>query len=460
MGKQNFSNIGEDIKNIVQDAVNTGDFRRLSKDIGNTVDNALDEAKKSIKWAKDYRNNSNQNSNPDSVGYQTGYRNQDSRNRDSRERDSRNRDSRNNPMQNKYNNYTNNSNNSNNMNYPPRTQVRRPYAKNAVIPGKAILVGRVSGILCTIFGNIGVGVLGIAVIVLMVAGHLLGMDEFFATIGLGILPFLIISVFVLAKGGKIRKRIQRMQQYTTQLGGRNYCEIKDLSISTGLSTRFIVKDLQKMISIGMFPEGHIDEKKTSFMLDNESYKLYLDLQESMKQAELNKQKKLEAQKKDEEKQPETIKAAGDLSGEARSVIEEGRQFIGKIKEANYAIPGEEVSKKLDRLENVIGKIFDYVELHPDQIPEIRKFMEYYLPTTLKLLEAYKEFDRQPIQGENISTAKNEIEKTLDTINLAFENLLDDLFEDVAMDVSTDISVLNTMLAQEGLTDKNLKSLIK
>ncbi len=87
-------------------------------------------------------------------------------------------------------------------------------------------------------------------------------------------------------------------------------------------------------------------------------------------------------------------------------------------------------------------------------------MEYYLPTTLKLLEAYKEFDRQPVQGENITTAKKEIEKTLDTINLAFENLLDDLFEDAAMDVSTDISVLNTMLAQEGLTENNLKSFTK
>ncbi len=109
---------------------------------------------------------------------------------------------------------------------------------------------------------------------------------------------------------------------------------------------------------------------------------------------------------------------------------------------------------------MIGKIFDYVELHPDQLPEIRKFMEYYLPTTLKLLEAYKEFDSQPVQGGNISSAKKKMEKALDTINLAFENLLDNLFEDAAMDISTDISVLNTLLAQEGLTEKDLKSLTK
>ena len=78
-------------------------------------------------------------------------------------------------------------------------------------------------------------------------------------------------------------------------------------------------------------------------------------------------------------------------------------------------------------------------------------MDYYLPTTLKLLNAYADMDAQPVQGENIQASKKEIEATLDTLNLAFEKLLDDLFRDSAMDVSSDISVLNTVLAQEGLT---------
>lgn len=84
--------------------------------------------------------------------------------------------------------------------------------------------------------------------------------------------------------------------------------------------------------------------------------------------------------------------------------------------------------------------------------DIDKMMEYYLPTTVKLLEAYQRLDGQPVQGENIMTPKQEIEKTLDTLNKAFEKLLDSLFEDVAWDVSSDISVLHTMLAQEGLTE--------
>ncbi len=77
-------------------------------------------------------------------------------------------------------------------------------------------------------------------------------------------------------------------------------------------------------------------------------------------------------------------------------------------------------------------------------------MEYYLPTTVKLLEAYRQLSNQPVQGENIRSSKLEIERTLDTLNEAFERLLDSLFEDVAWDVSSDIFALHTILAQEGL----------
>ena len=79
-------------------------------------------------------------------------------------------------------------------------------------------------------------------------------------------------------------------------------------------------------------------------------------------------------------------------------------------------------------------------------------MNYYLPVTIKLLDAYEDMDRQPVQGENIRSSKKEIEDTLDTLNSAFEKLLDSVFKDVAWDVSSDISVLNTVLAQEGLKE--------
>ena len=106
------------------------------------------------------------------------------------------------------------------------------------------------------------------------------------------------------------------------------------------------------------------------------------------------------------------------------------------------------------MEIIIQKIFDRVGADPASLEDIDKMMEYYLPTTVKLLEAYQSLNMQPVQGENIRSSKIEIENTLDTLNRAFEKLLDSLFEDVAWDVSTDISVLYTMLAQEGLTEND------
>ena len=103
------------------------------------------------------------------------------------------------------------------------------------------------------------------------------------------------------------------------------------------------------------------------------------------------------------------------------------------------------------MEIIAKKIFEQVQEHPEKLPDIRRLMNYYLPTTLKLLNVYEEFDSQPVQGENIRSAKQQIEATLDTINVAFENLLDKLFTDEALDVSSDITVLETMLKQEGLT---------
>ena len=76
--------------------------------------------------------------------------------------------------------------------------------------------------------------------------------------------------------------------------------------------------------------------------------------------------------------------------------------------------------------------------------------------TIKLINSYKELNNQPVQGENIKSAKIEIEKSIDLINTAFENLLDDLYEDMALDISTDISVLKTLFKQEGLTENDFK----
>ena len=134
----------------------------------------------------------------------------------------------------------------------------------------------------------------------------------------------------------------------------------------------------------------------------------------------------------------------------------GRNYINQIKSVNDAIPEEEISNKLYRLENIVTQILDYVENNPKKLSEVNKFTNHYLPITLKLVNSYKELNDQPVQGDNIKNAKNEIEKSIDIINSAFEKLLDDLFEEVALDISTDISVLETLFTQEGLTKKDFE----
>ena len=106
----------------------------------------------------------------------------------------------------------------------------------------------------------------------------------------------------------------------------------------------------------------------------------------------------------------------------------------------------------NKKEMIVERIFNRTEQHPEVIPDLKKMMDYYLPMTVKLLNAYADMDAQPVQGETILSSKREIEETLDTLNLAFEKLLDELFQDTALDVSSDITVLKTLLAQEGLTE--------
>jgi len=295
--------------------------------------------------------------------------------------------------------------------------------------------GQVSGVLLTVFGTMGSVTFGIAIFVLTLLGILMG--KLFYIIAISILPLFIISFILNIKGSHIRNRLKRFQQYTLCLGERNYCLIKDLSSRTGFSNKYIEKDLRKMIASGMFPQGHIDDKRTTFILTNESYKQYLEVQSLEVKKSLNKNH--------------------GLSPEMRKSLDQGRRFVSDIKRTNFAIPGEGISLKLDRLEEITGKIFDYVEVHPQKFAEIKRFTEYFLPTTLKLVDAYRKLDDQTVEGVNISSTKREIEATMDTIILAFENLLDDLFEDIAMDISTDISVLETILAQEGLTDYNMRT---
>lgn len=304
-------------------------------------------------------------------------------------------------------------------------------------------VGKVSGVIYTILGSIGTIAFGVPITVMTILGYAIGSKVVFHSIAWGLLPLFIISIISIINGNRINKRLGRFKRYTGQLNNRYYCLIKEISSATGQSDKATIKDLKKMIEIGMFPEGHIDEHKTYFMVNNQYYEEYLKLQQGAKIKALEAKNKALAIKN------------SPLTQEQREIIDDGRAVVTEIKRINNLIPGEELSNKLNRLEEVTEKIFEYVESHPEQLPQIKRFTQYFLPTTLKLADTYTKLDHQPVQGKNISNAKREIEEIMDTIYDAYENLLDGLFEDVALDIATDISVLETMFTQEGLTNNRI-----
>lgn len=150
--------------------------------------------------------------------------------------------------------------------------------------------------------------------------------------------------------------------------------------------------------------------------------------------------------------PEKPKHASTGDPEVDRIIDEGYESLRKLREANDRIPDQVMSERISRMENASADIFAYITDHPDQAPQIRRFMNYYLPTTLKLLENYEKLSRQRVKGQNVRKTMFEIEGIMETIAAAFEKQLDSLFSSDAMDISADISVMETVLRQEGLAD--------
>ena len=123
----------------------------------------------------------------------------------------------------------------------------------------------------------------------------------------------------------------------------------------------------------------------------------------------------------------------------------------QLRQANDAIPDPVMTAKISRLEELSARIFALAKKDPDKKAQLQKFMDYYLPTALKLLNTYAQLSAQDIQGENITDAKQSIERSMDLLITAFENQLDKLFQSDALDVSADVAALEGMLNLDGLT---------
>ena len=159
--------------------------------------------------------------------------------------------------------------------------------------------------------------------------------------------------------------------------------------------------------------------------------------------------------KPQEKKEEKEKPTG--NPQLDKMIADGKKALSELRRLDENIEDEKISASIRRMEEACEKIFQQVKQEPEKLPQIRKFMDYYLPTALKILNAYDRMGSLGVEGENISGTMQRVENMMDTIVKAFEKQLDALFGSEALDISTDITVLENMMAREGLTDQPLQA---
>lgn len=426
MDKNEWYRVGEEIRDQVQSAIDSGNFSQLGRNIGESVNRAVDDMSSSINHAFGGSNPYDKQLKESEIIYtENGQEIIDNKTAKDKGYTDRNA----------Y--YKQNS-----------TLYRKPNLRPDTRFFDRTPKGTFSGILYIILGSITAGISGLFLI------GTLGAAMIGLKLGVAGLTTLGIETAVMAAGIGIssvgtsqRGRVKRYRQYVEVVKEKLYCSIEELAAKTGKGEKYIRKDLKKMMNLGMFKQGHLDSKETCLIASDEVYEQYKKSQESYEE---QRKAKLQEESKNAGKTEQTVDEG------VRQVVEEGQNYIRLIRKCNDEIPGEEMSDKLDHLELLVTRIFDQVEKEPELAPELRKMLSYYLPTTQKLLEVYRDLDRQQVESGNIAKTKKEIESAVDTINEAFEKFLDDLFRDTAWDIQSDISVLNTMLKQDGYLKKDFE----
>ena len=333
---------------------------------------------------------------------------------------------------------------------PQKVQLPNVYAKTGGLTAWAVVRTSVGGIVA-------------AILLFVLLTRLLALAIWGAPL-LGIGSAVMAAVFVgftglMGSGISDLRKLGRFNSYRRALGANTQIALEKLARSVGKPEKFVRREVKRMIGRGLFLEGHLNKEETFLLTTNETYR---NFERSRLELEERKRQEAEEQKLQAAREAARLeqKAASARDAQVQEVLDRGNAFIAQIRSCNDAIPGEEISGKISRMELIVQKIFQRAEQHPEIVPDLKKLMDYYLPMTVKLLTAYADMDAQPVQGETIQASKREIEDTLDTLNLAFEKLLDSVFKDTALDVSSDISVLNTLLAREGLAEDDLSRLQK
>jgi len=269
----------------------------------------------------------------------------------------------------------------------------------------------------TIGGGIAAGVFGITFVSTLLdyiswGGLQYAWSELFWMLGLCAagLVTMFAGIFRTRKG-------KRYQKYLSLIGKRRQIPVTALAKAAGVSQKKVYDDLEDMLEQGLIPVGYLDRSRGLLVLSADG---------------LQDEPVKETTKKNVSQQPHTI--------------------LQEIRQINDEIADPDMSAKIERIEMITGKILDYQKKNPGRDSELRSFLDYYLPTTLKILRSYAQLEAQGIEGENIRTAKVRIEGMMDKVVEGFETQLDKLFQSDTMDITSDVDVLEQMLKKDGLSD--------
>lgn len=263
-------------------------------------------------------------------------------------------------------------------------------------------------------GSIVTGVFGFTLIYALADAFVSGLTRGAFTTLVSLASFTGVGLVLLYTGLFRRKRSKRFRKYQALIGRRDTVSISTLSKATGKSYKKVCDDLQDMLDCGVLPMGYLDLANDKLVLTTQGIA--------------------------DEEDPE----------ESEEETHDDYDFLTEIRAVNDSIPDPVMSAKIDRIGEITRKILDYQRQNPSKAGQLRTFLNYYLPTTLKILRAYAQLDQQGIEGENISAAKARIEGMMDKVVEGFEKQLDKLFQDDALDITSDVAVLEKMLDNDGL----------
>ena len=280
--------------------------------------------------------------------------------------------------------------------------------------------------------------LSIVIISWMIFSSLL---QIFLPLAIIFTALFILSGSMLNSGLRRRNVIGRLSRYIAELSVKNdVLSIEDMTEITGFLPMQIKKDMKLLRRWNLSFDLYTDKNETTLMKGKNAYDQYIETEH--RREELDRE---EAERQSRLRNPETATLEAFRS--------EGIAALEKVRAANLMLPGEEISASLDELEKTMKRIFAHVENYPEKLPETRKLMNYHLPTTMKLIEKYCQYDTMDYQPENVAAAKADIEKALSAANEAFANFLEGLFHEDTLDVTTDAEVLTKMFEKDGLTGK-------